>query len=418
MGTPNSRRAILRSGLAAVGFSLIPGRSGAAAFADSNTIEIESEGGGVAAYEFTVSGSLRQVDGGDQVAGTRAYGHVGPDSGADTFAYSGDLTGLSLAGPAQCRRNGYRLRPSVLPAPDGVPTAADFPANAGSNTLRIESEGGGFGAYEFETTGSVRQLDDGDQVAGTRAYGHVGSERGADEFEITGEVTRFSLAGPASVSLGGQAVTDGGGPRTAVRASGSEMITVAPETRVLFESVARGYRGEYADSAWYVDGQRIVGPDAFYGHLGSQARRTFTSSFDSTGTHRVRAELYDDGKAYEDDAEPIGTVKWTVEVAPDGEPAPTVRRARPSADTVTVSRDDTEPRQFVAEASDESGDLDRMVWWISQCDAVIDVTRISGSNAAASLSYAPTVGCPLAARAIDKRGAIGESDAWLFEADD
>lgn len=413
----NTRRRLLR-GLAATGFATLSGRPVAATRDRSNTIEIESDGGGVAAYEFTVSGSISQRDGGDHVAGNRAYGHLGPDRGVDTFAYSGELTGLALAGPARAFRNGYRIRSGVRPAPDGVLTAGDFPSRSGANALRIESGGGGYGVYEFEVNGSVRQLDAGDHVAGDRVYGHVGPDRGADRFEYTGDVTDFTLVGPASASLDGDGLTPGDARRSVVRVGPRRELTARPETTLLFEALARGYRGNRASATWYVDGRRRYGPDAFYGQLGTSARSTFTTTFDSTGTHRVRAELYDEGKSHEENADPIGTVEWTVRVTADGNRPPTVERVKPKADTLTASRDSTEPVEFVASATDPDGELDRIVWWISQCDVVVAVSPASGSKDTAKLSYAPEPGCPLVACAIDERGAMTWSDPWLIEMED
>lgn len=385
----------------------------------SNTLRIESDGGGIAAYELEVSGSLRQKDAGDRVDAGRAYGHVGPDRGADAFSYAGEITGLALAGPASAYRNGIQVRPEVYPAPDGSVTAADFPHGSETKRLRVESDGGGFAAYEFEATGEVAQLDSGDRVAGDRAAGHVGPERGADEFEATGDLTRFALAGPATVSVDGRAVTaeSSDGRRAAVRMSPVPEITARPETTLVFEARADGYRGEYAEAAWYVDGERRYEPDAFYGQLGGRDRCAFTHAFGATGTHSVRAELYDQGRAREDDpdADPVGTVEWTVRVESDGNRPPTVERVAPSADAVATSRDAPERTAFEVAASDPDGSLDRVVWWLSQCDKVVAVSPLSGAQDSAAVSFAPEPGCPFGAWAIDESGAMSEFAYWNVE---
>lgn len=417
MGGEHSRRRFLSAGFAATGFAPFVGR-GVSSTADlPNTLEIRSDGGGVAAYEFTVSGSLRQEDRDDRVDGNRAYGHVGPKRGTDTFSYSGDITGFCLAGPATAYRDGYRVRPEVYPPPDGLLVPADFPSRSGTTRLRIESDGGGVAAYEFEVNGSVHQVDWDDHVIGSRAYGHVGPKRGADEFDFTGDVTRFALAGPASVYLDGTEVTHSSGvERSVVRASPQGEITAAPGTLVLFEAVAHGYRGDRARGRWYVDGQRWVDPGAFHGQLGGRGRSTFTYSFDEKGTHRVEAELYDEGQASEG-GQLIGTVSWTVHVEPDGNRPPTVELVKPESRKLESSGDSPTRRQFVATAHDPEGELDRVVWWVSQCDKLIAASPATGASETTTLSYALDSGCPLGVRAIDRKGAISKLRGWAVERD-
>ncbi|WP_132058844.1 hypothetical protein [Halorussus amylolyticus] len=416
MGDERSRRSVLRGGVAALGLATLSGRSVAATTDLSNSLRIESEGGGVAAYEFTVSGSIRQDDTGDQVSGNRAYGHVGPDRGTDSFSYSGEITGLVLTGPATAYRDGFRLYPGLYPAPDDCVTAAHFPHGGGTKRLRIESDGGGFAAYEFAASESLRQVDSGDHVSGTHAYGHVGPKRGTDEFEYAGNVTRFRLAGPATVSVDGAEVTPPqGGERAVFRANPKREITVTSETTVVFEALARGYRGQFASEAWYVDGELRYGPDIFYEQLTGGGRCAFTQSFESTGTHRVEAEIYDEGDSPDDGATPIGTTDWVVEVGSGGNRPPTVERVAPSAKTITASWDSPDRRTFEVSASDPDGRLDRVVWWLSQCDAVVDVSPVAGSSDTASVSFAPEVGCPFGAWAIDEHGAMSELAWWNVE---
>jgi hypothetical protein len=415
MGEEQTRRRFLGAGLAATGFVPFVGRN---AFSTdlSNTIEIESDGGGMAAYEFTVSGSLRQEDWDDHVNGNRAYGHVGPKRGTDTFSYSGDVTGFCLAGPATAYRNGYRVNQEGYPAPNGVLTPGDFPSHSGTSRLKIESDGGGIAAYEFEVNGSVSQVDWDDQVNGNRAYGHVGPKRGADEFDVTGDVTRFALAGPATVYLDGAEVKPSSGvERSVVRASPQGEISVRPDTLVLFEAVARGYHGSYATGRWYVDKQQWIGPTIFHGGLGGRGRTTFTYSFDEEGTHHVRADLYDEG-ATPEDSDPIGSAVWKVHVSSSGNQAPTVELVEPGPNAVLQDSDD--PRTFEVTARDPEGALDRIVWWQSQCDAVVTVDHASGASATESLSFASDYGCPLGVRAIDEDGAISDLNGWKVEKSD
>lgn len=414
MGEEHSRRRVLSAGLAVAGFRPVVGRSVGSGAEPSNTIEIESNSGGVAAYEFTVNGSLQQEDWDDQVTGNRAYGHVGPKRGTDTFSYSGELTGFVLAGPATAYRNGNQLDARNYPAPEGALRASDFPSRSGTSQLEIESDGGGFAVYEFDVSGSVAQVDDDDHVTGNHVYGHVGPKRGTDVFEFTGEITRFDVAGPATVYLDGSEVTPSGGtePRV-VRMSPQRKVTATPGTLLLFEAVAYGYPGEYALGNWYVNGQRWAGPSAFYGHLSGGGRSAFTHSFDEPGTHHVRAELYDESEG--SDADPLGSVQWRVRVESEGNQPPTVERVQPASQTIEASSGSAERQKFVVRARDPEGALDRVVWWISQCDDVVGISQVSGREDAAALLYAPDVGCPLGARAIDRNGAVSGLEGWAVE---
>jgi hypothetical protein len=412
----HTRRRFLRAGVAATGVASILGRASAATRL-SNTIEIGSDGGGIAAYEFSVNGDLRQEDWDDHVDGNRAYGHVGAKRGTDTFSYSGDVTGFCLAGPATAYRNGVRTIPAFYPAPDGNLAARDFPSGSGTRLLRIESDGGGMAAYQFEVNGSMSQVDWDDHVMGRQAYGHVGPDRGADEFEISGDVTRFCLAGPATVYLDGTEVSpsSGGVERTAFRASPQRDITATPKTTLLFEAAARGYRGDRVRGDWYVDGQLRAGPGAFHSQTGGPGLSTFTTSFGDEGSHRVHADLYD-GDGSSGDGDPIGSVNWTVHVSADGNQPPPVELVEPSSDA-TVS-ESSDRRRFEAAAHDPEGALDRMVWWQSQCDAVVAIDPVSGGSATSSISFAPDYGCPLGVRAIDRNGAMSELKGWTVERSD
>ncbi|WP_135830257.1 hypothetical protein [Halorussus halobius] len=414
MGKMHSRRWVLQTG-AAVGSVLALGPSTRAGPQLSNELRIESDGGGVAAYEFTVTGSLQQVGDGDHVDGNRAWGHVGPDRDTDRFQYTGDLDAVVLAGPATLYRGGTRTRTAGFPQPDGTLTSANLDPDSGTNELRIESDGGGVAAYEFAVTGSVEQVDDDDDVAGYRAWGHVGPERGGDTFEFTGEVTRFELAGPASVSLNGSPVTpdSGGSDPGLVRAAPDAEITATPGTTVLFEAAAPGYPNRHLDTDWYVDGREYVAPGAFHGQTGGRGRTATTYPFESTGTHEVTVEAYERDESG-GRGQSIGSTEWTVEVGPEGNTAPTVELVAPDG-PIPVSRDSPERRTFEVSAADPEGALDRVVWWESQCDYVVAVATVSGRSDAATLDHAPSAGCPLGARAVDRDGAVSDLAGWRYE---
>lgn len=176
----------------------------------SNTVEITSDGGGVAVYEFTTSGTVSKTSSSteDTVRENYAYGHLGPKRGTDTFNYSGSITGFKLAGPATVTRNGSAIDPNQYSHTPGSITSESFSSRSGTNTIRIESDGGGMAAYEFTVTGNIEKGPKGeeDTVRDNWGYGHLGPKRGVDDFNYTGDVTSFVLAGPATVYQNEQAL--------------------------------------------------------------------------------------------------------------------------------------------------------------------------------------------------------------------
>ena len=81
-----------------------------AAGGGTNTLEIRSTGGGIAAYELAVDGELRATgDVEESVGSNRVEGHLGPDRGRDTFEFEGDVYDFRLAGPAVVSLNGTRI---------------------------------------------------------------------------------------------------------------------------------------------------------------------------------------------------------------------------------------------------------------------------------------------------------------------
>jgi len=109
-------------------------------------------------------------------------------------------------------------------------------------------------------------------------------------------------------------------------------------------------------------------------------------------------------------------VNWTVHVSANGNQPPPVELVEPSSDA-TVS-ESSDRRRFEAAAHDPEGALDRMVWWQSQCDAVVAIDPVSGGSATSSISFAPDYGCPLGVRAIDRNGAVSELKGWTVERSD
>ncbi|NHN60263.1 MULTISPECIES: hypothetical protein [Halorussus] len=193
----HTRRALLRSGLAAGVGAVAVGRAGARE--PEHVPTFESEGGGLAGYKFTASGRIEQTDRGDTVDRDWARGYVGPVRGVDTFRYSGELTGLTVAGPVAAYRDGELLDRDAVDQTSGSIQLqfADTPPTG--NVVRIEGGGGRPSVYEFRASGAVEQRDAGDFARDGRAVGHVGAERGTDVFEYAGDITEFRFVGPGRV---------------------------------------------------------------------------------------------------------------------------------------------------------------------------------------------------------------------------
>ena len=157
-----------------------------------NTLIIR--GGGVADYEFTVSGEVAlgpNAGGGeDRIVGSdTAIGRVG-DGGIDDFTFSGQVTSFEADGPVDVFVNGERVDDPV-----GLPRT-ELP-----NTVTIEGATGTVN-YAFRVSGSVEAgetADAEDTIDGDTVRGAVGSG-GADSFRYSGSIT-FDSDGPLTVTL-------------------------------------------------------------------------------------------------------------------------------------------------------------------------------------------------------------------------
>ncbi|KAB1191267.1 MULTISPECIES: hypothetical protein [Haloferax] len=200
---------------------------------DSNTHELVIDGDGssqLTNYEFTVSGSVEQTDdpGEDNVVGSTVSGAVA--AGLDSFDYTGEITAFTIDGPAKIYVDGSQVDPASLggstdstddsttdsstdsstDSTDDSTTDSSTDSSTDSTTtheLVIDGEGrSDLTNYEFTVSGSVEQTDDPgeDNVSGSSVTGAVGG--GLDSFDYTGEITSFSIDGPAKVTVDGQEV--------------------------------------------------------------------------------------------------------------------------------------------------------------------------------------------------------------------
>jgi len=163
-----------------------------------NVLRVESDGGGVATYEVTVSDAIEGRDTfEDTIEGTTASGSVGPNRGIDGYDYAGEITDLTVDGPATVYRNGSEIDPDS----SGEPTAPDLP-----NELVFDgNDPDAATTYVVEVTGeiagdpTVGALEEGDEVTSGAISGLVTDD--VDAFRFSGNVVSFEVDGTASVTF-------------------------------------------------------------------------------------------------------------------------------------------------------------------------------------------------------------------------
>jgi hypothetical protein len=160
-----------------------------------NTLVIKGTGT-TTEYAFEVSGDLQGISGSieewDSVSGSSATGYVTDTTDSDEFAYDGEITSFEFVeGEAEVYRNGTRINPTQS---------------------RLSIRGTGTVAeYDFAVSGDLdpvqNTIENWDDVSGSSATGFVTSKNDVDEFDITGEFTRFDfLRGDADVYVDGELI--------------------------------------------------------------------------------------------------------------------------------------------------------------------------------------------------------------------
>lgn len=169
------------------------------------TITVESDGGGVATYEFTVSEAVERNPDAmeDTVEGATASGRVGPDSGIDSFQYAGEITEFSLDGPATVYRNGTEVDPSSLVSngeeEEALPNSIVIDGGDHPNVPTTYS----FGASgEVEKSAELGTINAFDSISDEAVSGRVIA--GKDAFRFSGSITHFKLDGSATVTFDGE----------------------------------------------------------------------------------------------------------------------------------------------------------------------------------------------------------------------
>jgi len=182
-------------------------------------------------------------------------------------------------------------------------------------------------------------------------------------------------------------------------------LTVQPGTTVLFEIDAE-MLDQQGNTYWYVDGEYVttpVGPwpATYFSEVG---RELFTHTFDATGTYLVdTAVTAADGNT--------GS-RWEVTVADNGLEPPTVDATRPSSRELAAD----EPTTLELDVSSTATEPDRVVWWMTQSDVILEVSDISGTSDTASIQIdGGCHTCQIEAWVIDEKNAYTAVNPWVFE---
>lgn len=156
--------------------------------------------------------------------------------------------------------------------------------------------------------------------------------------------------------------------------------SVQPGTELIFEADAIA-PGESQTTVWWVDGERVAGPlggpwiSTYYAEFDAHYHR---ETFDSSGTHDVAAAVIPEA------GDGTYAARWQVEVTDAGLGSPTVEAVSPVEDRVSVTRG--ESVEFELEATHPGGELDRVVWWLTQADTILGVSDLEGQQDRARLS--------------------------------
>ena len=181
--------------------------------------------------------------------------------------------------------------------------------------------------------------------------------------------------------------------------------SVRPGTAVHFEV------GDDPDASqttsWWIDGERVgdtlASPRQAIYHA-ERGAHYWQEAFDAVGTPVVVAGVEIDGERYR--------ASWTVTVAEDGLAGPTIDGARPEPGRLEIDPD--EPTDLAIDVADPNGRLERVVWWLTQADAVLGVSDVSGATDTATLTVEEGLcrTCRVVPWVITSDGTVATESVW------
>lgn len=291
----------------------------------------------------------------------------------------------------------------------------DGPVSAGEY-LRVTAEIENTGSADVRTPVELLVGDDREQLSNITTTISAGETR-------TMRLGFYTYPVPRDAEFPVRVVTDGDTDTQTVGVTGASWLSTArpeaelavePGTEVFFEAVADDL-DESLQIVWWVDGEQAAGfagpwRSTYYGRTGAHYWR---ESFETTGTHDVAAAVIPRNR------DGTYTAHWRVDVTAGGHGSPTVDAVRPEPGAVPTTNDQ---RTFELEATDPDGGLDRVVWWLTQSDVILDITELEGSTDTAQLvTDAGCHTCQIVPWVICTNGTVASLDpTWQFdrEADD
>lgn len=227
-----------------------------------STLTIESDGGGVADYTFTVDGELTKgpdADNSDTVDGSTASGWVGPEGGVDDYQFTGAFTSFTLDGPATVLVDGQEVDPGTLGGSTSDGSTADeieLP-----NSVVLDGMGhSGETQYAFAVTGDVEKsaslgsIESDDTVSDGTVSGVVVGDK--DGFRFSGDVQDFTIDGSALVRFedgGTKTSTDSSAVPSTTFVDGDELAAIKAKVDAGEEPWASAYQELIADADAVVD---------------------------------------------------------------------------------------------------------------------------------------------------------------------
>ncbi|ELY43466.1 hypothetical protein [Natronorubrum sulfidifaciens] len=162
-------------------------------------------------------------------------------------------------------------------------------------------------------------------------------------------------------------------------------LAVQSETTVHFE-VGAVEPDAGQTTTWWIDGENVGDTlaDPWQGvYYVEQDAHYWQETFE-TDDNDAHEESYEVVAGVDVDGEQY-RANWTVTVTPDGLESPTIDATRPEPGTLELSPEGT---TLEVDVTDPDENLERVVWWLSQADRLLDVSDVSGASDTATLAVA------------------------------